>query len=218
MAIQFQQYKSRDDWLKARTLLGGSDAAAIIGLSPWMSNVELWEIKTGRRKQKDVSGENLVRYGTRAEPYLRELFALDYPQYKVEYCENNMFTNDKYPFAHASIDGWLTEDFTGRRGILEIKSATLSNGQQSEKWRDKIPDNYYCQILWYMGVYEADFAILKAQLKREPPDDEMYCYTKHYYFDRKDVQEDIEYIMQKGAEFYDYCKKDIVPPLILPAI
>ncbi|SUA78206.1 putative phage-type endonuclease [Pandoraea pnomenusa] len=40
---------SRDDWLEVRKNgIGGSDAAAAVGLSPYMSPLELWLIKTGR--------------------------------------------------------------------------------------------------------------------------------------------------------------------------
>ena len=39
---------NREEWLQARRRgIGGSDAAAVLGLSPWKSNVRLWEEKTG---------------------------------------------------------------------------------------------------------------------------------------------------------------------------
>jgi predicted phage-related endonuclease len=40
---------SRDEWLTVRKKgIGGSDAAAAIGLNPYQSPLELWMIKTGR--------------------------------------------------------------------------------------------------------------------------------------------------------------------------
>jgi len=43
------QELSRDDWLAVRrTGIGGSDAAAAVGLNPYMSARELWLDKTGR--------------------------------------------------------------------------------------------------------------------------------------------------------------------------
>lgn len=43
------QELSRDDWLAIRrTGIGGSDAAAAVGLNPHMSALELWLDKTGR--------------------------------------------------------------------------------------------------------------------------------------------------------------------------
>ena len=128
-------FKTRDEWLQARTsYIGGSDAASIIGLNPWRTNVELWEQKTGKRQAEDISDKPFVKYGHDAEPYLRELFALDFPEYEVLYEENNIWTNAKYPFAHASVDGILTEKATGRRGVLEIKTTNIVRAGQMDEW------------------------------------------------------------------------------------
>ena len=51
----------RTEWLQERKKgIGGSDAAAILGLNPYMSNVDLWEIKTGRKEQEDISEKEIV--------------------------------------------------------------------------------------------------------------------------------------------------------------
>ena len=214
--MTLQTYGSREEWLKGRQgRIGGSDAAATVGANPYMTNVELWEIKTGRRQQADISNNPLVWYGTHAEDHLRELFRLDFPDYEVYYKENNLWTNDKYPFAHASLDGWLKDD-KGRNGILEIKTATITSAVQRAKWKDGIPQNYYCQVLWYMMVTEFDFAILKAQLKTEWPGQLPSLRTEHYLIERSEVQDDIEYLREAAERFWSYVKKDKRPPLILP--
>lgn len=208
---------NHDEWLKNRNNgIGGSEISAVIGCNPYMNNVTLWEIKTGRRKGDDISDKPYIQYGTQAEEHLRALFALDFPQYKVIYEENNSFTNDQYPFAQASLDGWLTDDM-GRTGILEIKTTEILRSMQKEKWKDRIPDNYFCQVLFYMAVMEADFAVLKAQLKTDFSGD-IQLVTKHYHIERSEVQEDINYLMQKGAEFWEYVKSDTRPPLVLPSL
>ena len=196
--------------------IGGSEISAVIGRNPYMDNVTLWEIKTGRRKASDLSEKPYVQYGTQAEKHLRALFALDFPEYKVMYEENNSFTNDLYPFAQASLDGWL-EDENGRTGVLEIKTTEILQLFQRGKWENRIPTNYYCQVCFYMAVLDADFAIVKAQLKTNY-DGEVKLETRHYYIKRSEVQEDIDYLMQKGKEFWEYVKSDTRPSLILPEI
>lgn len=209
---------SREEWLEHRLNgIGGSEISAIIGCNPYMTNVDLWKYKTGQLEHEDISDKSYVKYGTNAEPLLRELFKLDYPEYDVFYEENNSFKNDKYPFALASLDGWLVERETGRKGVWECKTTNILQSMQKEKWNGRIPDNYYCQVLMYMAVIEADFAVLKAQLKTEF-NGEVYCQTKHYRIERSDVEQDIEYIMQKGAEFWEYVKTRKQPPLLLPEI
>lgn len=215
--VEKKVFGSREEWLQARkNRIGGSDAAAIIGLNPYMSNVDLWEIKTGRRQQEDISQKSYVKYGTEAEKYLRELFKLDHPEYTVFYEENNMFLNDVYPWAHASLDGWL-RDKDGHTGIWECKTTNILNSHQREKWDNRIPDNYYCQILHYFMVTEFSFAILKAQLKYDYGDDVM-CITKHYRIERTEVEQDIRYLAEKEKEFWECMKEDQKPTLILPII
>lgn len=207
-----------DDWLHARRgRIGGSDAAAILGCNPWMTNVQLWKYKTGKDKQKDISDKEVVKYGNNAEPLLRRLFALDYPQYEVLYEENNMWLNSDYPFAHASLDGWLVDKETGRKGILEIKTTNIIQSLQKEKWKNRIPDNYYIQVLHYLMVTGFDFAVLKAQLKYDY-DGDIMLNTRHYKIERKEVLEDIEFLKKAEKEFFEYIEKDMQPPLVLPVI
>lgn len=227
MAITKVLLKDRDEWLHhRRNGIGGSEISAIVGLNPYMSNVELWERKTGRKEAEDISEKPYVKYGTQAEMHLRGLFRLDFPQYKVEYIDNNSFRNDKYPWALASLDGWLEEkipiddstEVIVRRGILEIKTTEILNSMHKEKWKNQIPQNYYCQVLFYMAVYEADFAILKAQLKTVI-DGVPYLQTKHYKIEREEVQADMDYLMTKGSEFWNnYILTDRRPPLLLPEV
>ena len=208
---------SRDEWLEARkNYIGGSDASAIVGMNPYKTNNDLWLEKTGKVTPEDISGKPYVKYGTNAEIHLRELFKLDFPQFNVDYVENNMFNNDRFPWAHASLDGWLTDE-NGRKGILEIKTTEILQSMQKEKWNQRIPDNYYIQVLHYLMVTEFDFAVLKAQLKTVF-DGVPYIQTKHYFIERSEVEGDIEYLAKKEMEFWQYVKSGKKPPLVLPEI
>lgn len=216
MSVQMITYKNREEWLKGREKgIGGSDASCILGLNPWKSNVELFEEICG--KPSVIKENDAMKYGTEAEKYLRELFRLDYPQFDVYYEEFNSWTNDNYPFAKASLDGWLTDKY-GRKGIWECKTTEISSRTAREKWEDRIPDNYYCQLLHYFMVTEFDFAILKAQLKSRLQDGSILLRTKHYTFERKEVIEDIEWLTEKEQEFWEAVKQGKRPALILPNI
>lgn len=214
--LQVRNFPSREDWLQARhSFIGGSDAAAILGLNPWKTNVDLWEEKTGRKEAADISDNEAVKFGSQSEPYLRELFRLDNPDLEVRYMENNMFLNDTYPWAHASLDGWL-KDKEGRAGILEIKTTTIQNYASVKKWENKIPDNYYCQILHYFLVTGFDFAIVKARLKFDF--ENPYCQIRHYRIERQECENDIILLMDAERRFSENIKNDIRPSLLLPEI
>ena len=209
--------KSHEEWLKARAIhIGGSDAATVLGMNPYKDNVTLWMEKTGQADPKDISDKPYVKYGHDAEPHLRELFGYDFPEYQIEYIDNNLWTNDRYPWAHASLDGWLT-DRDGRKGILEIKTTEIMRSMQKEKWNDRIPDNYYIQLLHYLMVTGFEFAILKAQLKYDFGGD-IVLHTRHYKIERSEVKADIEYLQNSEKAFWKHVQERKKPALILPEI
>ena len=216
--VETKILSSREEWLKARkSYIGGSEASCIVGMNPYRSNIELWEEKTGRREPEDISEKDFVKYGTLAEEHLRALFALDFPQYEVFYTENNLWLNDKFPFGHASLDGWLVEKETGRKGILEIKTTNILQSMQKEKWNHRIPDNYFIQCLHYLAITEFDFVCLRASLKYNY-DGEIFLNIKHYTIEREEVQDDIDYLMEEERKFYSHIVNDTMPPLVLPDI
>ena len=207
----------RAAWLDARkNHIGGSDAAACVGMSPHKDNVQLWEEKMGLVLPEDISDKEYVRYGTEAEKYLRGLFALDFPEYQVLYDENNMFLNPDFSWMHASLDGELM-DRQGRHGILEIKTTNILQSSQRRNWEGRIPDNYYCQVLHYLAVTEYDFAVLKAQLKSEWGG-ELHIEVRHYFIERKEVEADIRELLDAEQRFWDCVVTGRRPDLILPAI
>lgn len=215
--VEMKIFNNREEWLEARkNRIGGSDASAMLGMNPYKDNVQLWLEKTGQVQPVDISEKPYVKYGIATEHHLRELFKLDYPEYQVLYEENNMYLNSKYPFAHASLDGWLIDN-QGGKGILEIKTTNILQSMQKEKWKDRIPDNYYIQCLHYLLVTEFDFVVLKAQLKYEF-NEEIYLQTKHYNIERKDVEEDINYLENAERIFWRQVLSQKRPALKLPEI
>jgi len=125
--------------------------------------------------------------------------------------------NPKYPFISGTLDGELAEKKTGRQGVLEIKTTEILNSMHREKWNDKIPDNYYVQVLHYLLATGWDFAVLKAQLKTVY-DGDVRLNTRHYTIERADVQDDLDYLLAKEIEFWQYIVKDKKPNLVLPPI
>ena len=209
---------SREEWLAERKFrIGGSDAACLIGRNPYKTNVDLFREKTGRAEPPDLSENEAVKYGTEAEKHLRNLFALNHPRFKVGYEENNLFLNPEVPFAHASLDGWLTEPVTGLRGVLEIKTSTINAKGQLAVWKRRVPDHYYCQVQWYLMVTGYTFGWLYALL-REPyagASDEV-AEIRGYYIPRD--EEAIKLLRDAGERFYRALEEDEEPPLILPEL
>lgn len=204
------------EWLAARSKgITGTAAAAIMGASPYMSNVDLWEVKTGR-KPAPVVDNDLAKYGQAAEKHLIALFTLDYPQFEVKHKEYDLRFHPEHEWLIGSIDGELTDRESGQKGILEIKTASIMNTAQSQSWRDGIPDHYFYQVLHYLLVTGFDFVVVKAQLKYEFLESRLT--TMHYKFTRADVQAQLDELLKREKTFWQYVQNDVRPPLTLPRI
>lgn len=211
---------NNEEWLKARLHgIGASEASAVIGCNPYMSNVDLWRLKTGRKQAQDISSNAHVQYGHDAEGPLRELFALDYPRFEVSYGgAYDMVHHPEHPFIFATLDGRLKEKATGRLGVYEGKTTEILRSMQKEKWKDRIPDNYYVQVIHQLIATGWDFAVLNAQMKRVF-DGDVRTETRRYFIERAEVQNDIDYLLAEEIKFWtEYVQKDREPPLILPEI
>lgn len=205
------------EWLAyRRSGIGGSDAAAALGLSPFRSNLEAWEEKVGLRLAEDISDKPYVLYGQNAEEPLVSLFRLDFPEYTAVIDKTTVYRRG---FMFASLDAELTEQESGRRGVLEIKTTELFKRADLAKWTDGIPMYYYVQVLHQLIVTGWDFSVLKAQIKLPPSQDGgQEIITRHYTFERKDRLADMKYLYLKEREFWGYVERRERPPLLLPAL
>jgi putative phage-type endonuclease len=204
------------EWLYyRRTGIGGSEAAAVIGISPFKNNVDLWEEKMGRKNAPDLSDNPRVKYGTDAEDPLFRLFALDNPQYDCKADKTVMYRRG---FAFASLDGELTERETGRKGIYEGKTTEVRKRSELRKWDGKIPDYYYAQIVHNLMVTGWDFAVLKVQIKMMDGDSVKEIITRQYHFERKDMLLDMKHLYLHESKFWDGVVKGERPYLILPTV
>ena len=206
-----------EEWLAYRkTGIGGSEAASIIGMNPWKTNVELWEEKVGMRDPKDISDNPFVQYGKEAEEHIRALFALDYRDTYLVSAPKDIVYRKGCMFA--SLDGELLRIADGKEGILEIKTVGALSGATREKWNGRIPDNYFCQVLHYLAVTEKDFAIVRARFRVVHEDGSVSSREEDYEIERSDVEEDIKFLVKEEEAFWECVTKKVKPNLRLPRI
>ena len=134
-------------WLEhRRTGLGGSDAAVVVGLSPYKSKIELWADKTGRLP--DNADNEAMRVGRDLEEYVAKRFC-EATGKKVRR-RNAIFQHDEYDFITANVD----REIVGENAGLECK--TTSAFAKSDFENGEIPLYYYCQCCHYMNVMGYD--------------------------------------------------------------
>jgi len=191
---------SREDWLSVRKNgIGGSDAAAAVGLSPYMSPLELWLIKTGRdaalpKPDPDNTAEP-VYWGTLLEP----IVAASYTKQTGNRVRrvNAVLQHPQIPFMLANID----REVVGNRDVqlLECKTAGEFGARL---WRDGVPEYVQLQVqhqLAVTGGEAADVAVLlcgqKLEVHRVMRDDAL-----------------IARLIELEAAFWRYVGTDTPPP------
>lgn len=182
----------RSKWLADRRKgIGGSDIAAICGLSPYATPVQVFLEKTGQKEDKPFNAA--MRWGIKLEPLVAQEYS-ERTGHRVQRV-NKMLVHPKHPWALANIDRgvinpqvsgtvrWTGERLTTDR-ILECKT---SNQYMAKLWgddadSDKVPDYYMAQCQWYLGITGTDYCDLAVliggsdyrqfELKR---DDELFA-------------------------------------------
>lgn len=138
---------TREQWLEyRRTGLGGSDAAVVMGLTPYRSKIELWADKTGR--MPETEDNEAMRTGRDLEQYVAERFC-EAAGKKVRR-RNYIFRHDEYDFITANVD----REIIGENAGLECK--TTSAFAKADFDSGEIPLYYYCQCCHYMNVMGYD--------------------------------------------------------------
>lgn len=199
--IQYKHFKNRADWIKGREKfpgIGASEASAVVGASSWMTATELWEIKTGRKKRKDLSDNEFIQYGTEAEQHIRGLFMLKHDNYTLEYRPYDFVFQAERPWLRCTLDGELTSE-DGEHGILEVKTHMVRDKNDLRTWDNRIPDAYLIQLLHQFIATEYTFAYLTAELIFQNFDSQI----RTYYFDANDYREDMDWLLKEEIKFWD---------------
>lgn len=147
----------RAAWLaERRTGVGGSDAAAAVGLSKWRTRLELFLDKRG--EMESTESEPMF-WGTALEPVVRQV-AADRLGLEIE-IPNRILRHPKVQFAIATVDG-IGFSPSGQKRLYEGKTARTSEGW-GEAGSADIPQEYLLQVqhcLFVTGLDVCDVAVL----------------------------------------------------------
>ena len=151
------------DWLEYRRRgIGGSDAAAILGISPFATARDLYYDKL-KIVPFDDSESNWVakKMGHLLEDLVAEIFHVKtgYRIYQIK----KMFYHPVHTFMLADID-YFVELPNGRTAILEIKTTNYNAKDHwwSEDGQEIVPLNYEAQGRHYMAVMNIDEVFYRA--------------------------------------------------------
>lgn len=127
--------EKNSDWHAFRAKgIGSSDAAVILGLSPWKTFYELWEEKCGIHTIEQSNWA--TQKGQEMEPIARARYEL---KSGLEFPEK-LFIHPELDFIRASLDGFNEET----RTALEIKCPGKEDHETAKS--GQVPKKYYGQV------------------------------------------------------------------------
>lgn len=192
---------TRQQWLQARqTGIGGSDIAAIMGLSDYATAYDIYKSKT---EAVDDEASEFAYWGHQLEDIIATEFAKR-NDLKIQNV-NFMMRHPIHSFAVANIDravinpsisgnvrfkdGKLTTDT-----ILEVKIASEYVGKDwGDEESDEVPDQYQCQAQWYMGVTNTEVCYIAVLIGG----------NKYRQYEVKRCQELIDVLFEEGKRFWE---------------
>ena len=192
-----------ETWLQyRRNGIGGSDAAAVIGLSPYKTARDVYFEKLGREPEdNNTSGWVAMEVGKRLEDLVAAIFAKK-TGFRI-WQEKVMYRHPLFPFMLADVD-YFFETSDGTVGILECKTANIHT---KEKWEnDAVPYHYEVQCRHYMAVKNLDIAYCACLFGNSEND---------FVFRRIDRDLDFEenLILQEESFWTEYVEPGIEPAL-----
>lgn len=149
MALTKEQIKERFGYI------GGSDAAAVLGLSRWKTPLEVWAEKTGQVEPKDLSDSIPIEVGNELEDLVCKMWTKRTG--KALRRVNETLVHPNYPYIRGRIDRRVVGEDT----IFEAKTASAWKAKEWEG--EEIPQEYIIQCQHYMaitGAAKCEIAVL----------------------------------------------------------
>ena len=188
---------THQEWIAARrSSIGGSDAAAIVGMSKWATPYSVWAEKTGKIIPEDISKNEPVRLGVFLEPYVAARFT---EETGLEVYEKPaILKNPAYPWAHANVDRLVVGEDAG----LECKTTSAWN--TGEFKNGQYPDNFYVQCVHYLAITGCSHWYLAVLIGNSD--------FKIFRIDRN--EEEIAALMEAERNFWQFVETGKEPPMI----
>jgi len=147
------------EWLEARTrTIGASEVAAVLGLDPWQTPLQLYLRKRGEIPATEPTMQ--MEAGHRMEPVIAEWYSDDTGREVQDLGRYTIQRNAELPFMHATLDRIIMPcDGHEMPGTLQIKNVTA---YKSGEWAEGVPLHTQIQVQAEMAVAKMDWGSVAA--------------------------------------------------------
>ena len=147
---------NNQEWLDLRKSgIGGSDASAILGLSPWKSPMDIWLDKKGLLEEApDPKRDAMREFGLEAEPFI----ARKYEEQTGRKLRKILHSIVRGKILHGIVRDSQCDFLLGSPDRLvvgepigvELKTENIFQDNFGEPGTDQVPMHYLVQCAWYM--------------------------------------------------------------------
>jgi putative phage-type endonuclease len=169
--------------------LGGSEIAAVLGLSKWESRYSLWLRKKGIIAPQKVNKAMTV--GTYVEPSILAWWEDQHPDMFPQ--RTGTFRSIERPWMLANPDNIYAREDDGTHVLVECKFVVWDHEWGAEG-TDEIPPYYLTQCRWYMDVFGIDACYVAVLFGG--------CGEFREYVVRQDAA-DVELMRREGLAFIE---------------
>lgn len=190
---------TREEWHAIRkTGIGGSDIAAICGLNPWTSPLEIWLKKTGQTVPPRIDEvlSEAAENGHDLEPFVASRFT---KKTGLPIFENpGTLRMPSIPWALVNLDRYTEEN--GLAGVVELKTRS---SYALQDWLDEPPTDVQVQVQWQLIVTGWSFGYTAALIGGQR--------TIVHRIERDEQL--IDDLLAIAAEFWGWVETGTEPPL-----
>jgi len=200
-----QAVQKSHDWLVEHyRTIGGSNAAAAIGKSPYLSRRKLWArmVAAYHDGMPTITEPTpAMRAGVVYEPIARELLA---ERVGAEVCppDDAAIYNDACPHAHTRPDGWLR----CADGRIPVEIKCVHPATMARLRRSGVPEHWTIQCWHHCPIVVADCCVFCAMDVLDPAPESLLV-----QFVRPTASQ-MDGLMTAEAEFYGYVLRKEPPP------
>ena len=148
---------SREQWLKDRQSgIGGSDAAAVVGVSKWKSPMRLWAEKSGRVSDA-IESNDALEMGKLLEPVILARLSEKSGRTVYPWPSTLIAKSDDHPFMFCTPDGLIFDPAMGGTGLVQCKT---TGEYHAHAWDGEPPLDYQVQVQHELAVTGLPWACL----------------------------------------------------------
>lgn len=191
-----------------RSYIGSSDIAAVLGISPWKTPVDLYFEKIAEDTPLD-NDTAILRRGRRLEPVILEILQEDFDFWVVD--RNRRIVHPEFSFLAAEQDFVYSAIVSPDGGRMdahgEIKSVGFNRAGWGESGSQEVPSYYIAQAMYASAIAQAPELTVAASFSFDD--------TRTYRFDYDAVLGDA--LIEKARSFWVDHVLAKVPPAAITA-